>query len=161
MEEDSSWVERPHNFQNPMYIISYATSGLSALDLWFLYLERPRQGRDVYLELSALSLSAPYRSAIKETGLADIFGPETVPALADTLEDYLEGRAPSRGFSWTPLLACIAVGYIIFCVLLMAKALKVLSRYGGRRRRTGEPGEAPQSREDPWSAHQEKPPWEL
>lgn len=161
VEEDSSWVEVPHNFQNPMYIISYATSGLSALDLWFLYLERPRQGRDVYLELSALSLSAPYRSAIKETGLADIFGPETVPALADTLEDYLEGRAPSRGFSWTPLLACIAVGYIIFCVLLMAKALKVLSRYGGRRRRTGEPGEAPQSREDPWSAHQEKPPWEL
>ena len=68
VEEDPTWVENAHNFQSPLYFISYATSALSALDLWFLYLENPREAREVYLELSALSLSLPYMAAAEEVG---------------------------------------------------------------------------------------------
>ena len=122
-----------------MYFISYATSALSALDLWFLYLDAPRQGRETYLELSALSLSLPYRAAVEEVGLRDIFDPETIPALAEQLEAHLDGEAPAsrRG---APHRA--------------ASAVMELARPRKDRRGEDPPGE-------PWDARQERPPWEF
>ena len=70
---------------------------VEALDLWFLYLDHPREAKETYLELSALSLSLPYMAAVEEVGLRDIFEPETVPALAETLEAYLDGEPVSYG----------------------------------------------------------------
>ena len=97
------WVEIHHHFETPFYYISYATSALSALDLWFLYLDRPREAKGTYLELSALSLSMPYMAAVEETGLRDIFEPETIPALSETLEEYLDGRPISYGEQRKPV----------------------------------------------------------
>ena len=179
-ETDPTWVENAHNFQNPLYFISYATSALSALDLWFLYLDRPREAKEVYLELSALSLSLPYRAAVEEVGLRDIFDRETVPALAETLEGYLDGKPVSRsgGGRPTALLAMegFALVYIALCVLLIFFLTRFLSRnraWSSRPRRAGRKDRDPPSRlsrqapgtrrtgEDPWSAQDKKPPWEL
>lgn len=171
VEEDSTWVETSHNFQNPMYFISYATSALSALDLWFLYLDSPRQAKEVYLDLSALSLSLPYREATAKVGLRDIFDPEVIPELAETLEAYLDGkdlpRAGNRIFS--TVMVWIAVVWIVLCLLLMVRAVKILSQYGKRRqeweasRTSKQNGEKPRWGDgpDPWSRREKKPPWEL
>lgn len=168
VEADPSWVENAHTFQNPMYFISYATSALSALDLWFLYLDAPRQGRETYLELSALSLSLPYRAAVEEVGLRDIFDPETIPALAEQLEAHLDGEAPAsrRGAphrAASAVMIFAAVVFILLCVAVVVRCTCFLNRNDGwkelakpRKDRRGEdpPGE-------PWDARQERPPWEF
>lgn len=171
VKEDPAWVENAHNFQNPLYFISYATSALSALDLWFLYLDRPREAKEVYLELSALSLSLPYRAAAEEVGLRDIFDPETVPALAETLETYLDGKDVSygggRSFPWVLALECAAVVFIAFCVVMMVRSLRIISQSGRRRREEEVSRPFPQDQgtrrngPDPWMVQDKKPPWEL
>lgn len=174
VEEDPAWVENAHNFQNPLYFISYATSALSALDLWFLYLENPREAKETYLELSALSLSLPYRAAAEEVGLRDIFDGETVPALAEALEDHLDGKAVFWGGD-RPLEAVIQV---LLYLPLAAPALLLLwlrtrpsrkERAEARRREAPDPWPPRQDQKsarretgpDPWSARDKKPPWEL
>lgn len=166
VEEDASWVEVSHNFQNPLYFISYATSALSALDLWFLYLDSPRQGREVYLDLSALSLSRPYREAVEAVGLGDVFEPETVPALAEMLEDHLNGEPVSRGgrghSTALAVMKVLAVVYILFCVVWIVRCSRFLSRNKawGRVSRSSKPRQTGGS-EDPWALPDKKPPWEL
>ena len=172
VEEDSSWVEVSHSFQNPMYIISYATSGLSALDLWFLYLDSPRRGRDAYLELSALSLSLPYRGAMGETGLPDVFAPETVPALAEQLENFMNGEpvshTGSRRSGETQMVLCVFGLAALVLVLGLRARPSRKERAESRRRESLAPwsprqeGEEPRrSGEDPWSVREKKPPWEM
>ncbi len=156
-ESDPAWVENAHNFQNPLYFISYATSALSALDLWFLYLENPREATEVYLELSALSLSLPYMAAVEEVGLRDIFDGKTVPALAEALEDHLDGKAVSwggkrdiraSGNSW---VLC-AFGLAALALAFWLRARPTRKEQTEIRRREAL---------DPWSAQDKKPPWEL
>lgn len=84
------WVEISHNFQNPLYYISYATSALSSLDIWLLSMEDRDEAVDIYLDLAALSLSLPYRQTIEEVGLRDIFRQETIPEMAEELEQCLK-----------------------------------------------------------------------
>ncbi|MCI9332845.1 MAG: M3 family oligoendopeptidase [Oscillibacter sp.] len=163
---DPTWVENAHNFQNPLYFISYATSALSALDIWFLYLDNPREARDVYLELSALSLSLPYMAAVEEVGLRDIFDSKTVPALAKTLEAHLNGEKISyEGKSRSvalPVMRGLAVVYILFCVGIIVCCTRFLSRHRGWQVRSGSRRDRRKDGEgDPWSAGDKKPPWEL
>lgn len=190
VEADASWIEVSHNFQNPLYFISYATSALSALDLWFLYLDAPGQAREVYLELSALSLSLPYRAAVEEAGLRDIFDPETVPALAEELEARMDGGSVSRGglkaFLWAGrphpaallVMKCVAAVFILFCVIAILRCTRFLNKHDGWKylSRPGRSSPGPQRpeepenswspktanpSEDPWSAPPKKPPWEF
>lgn len=93
-DEGYDWIQVSHNFQNPLYYISYATSALSSLDLWLLSLENRDRAVDIYLELAALSLSLPYRETIAEVGLRDIFRSKTIPEMAKELEKQL---GTSRG----------------------------------------------------------------
>ena len=89
-DEGYDWIQVSHNFQNPLYYISYATSALSSLDLWLISLEDRDKAVDIYLELAALSLSRPYRETIEQVGLRNIFRPRTIPKMAEELEEYLE-----------------------------------------------------------------------
>lgn len=88
-EESYDWIQVSHNFQNPLYYISYATSALSSLDLWLVSQEDRDKAVDIYMELAELSLSLPYRQAIEEVGLRNIFRPEAIPRMAAELEKRL------------------------------------------------------------------------
>lgn len=88
-EEVYDWIQVSHNFQDPLYYISYATSALSSLDLWLVSLEDRDKAVDIYMELSEISLSLPYRQAIKEVGLRNIFRPEAISRMAEELEKRL------------------------------------------------------------------------
>ena len=174
-ESDPAWVENAHNYQNPLYFISYAASALSALDLWFLYLETPREAKEVYLELSALSLSLPYRAAAAEVGLRDIFDGETVPALAGALEDHLDGKTVSWGGNRDARVP--GTGWVLCAFGLAALALVLWlrtrpsrrERTEARRREALDPWSPQRNQESarpetgppPWSARDKKPPWEL
>lgn len=83
------WVEVPHTFQQPMYYVSYATSALSAIDLYLQSLEDWDGAVRTYLDLCYLSMTLPYREAMEEVGLRDIFRDDMVTELAWELDDHL------------------------------------------------------------------------
>lgn len=169
VESDPSWVENGHTFRNPMYFISYATSALSALDLWFLYLDWPQEAKDIYLELSALSLSLPYRAAAEAAGLRDIFDSGTIPALAELLEDHLDGRSVRYDSGGGPsvillIMVCIAAGFILFCVLMMVRRTRFLAKrsaWGTLSKPRKRQFQAEAEPKDPWNTKKTKPPWEF
>ena len=75
-----------HNFQQPMYYISYAMSALPALELYVQMLDSPADALDVYLQVAAMSDQVYYLSeALDEAGLND---PLTQP-IADLLVDVI------------------------------------------------------------------------
>lgn len=89
---DYNWVTISHTFESPMYYISYATSALSALEL-FLDAQTDFDGAaDTYLELVAMGTGLGYREAAEAAGLSDIFQPGTVSALAGEVTDYLNSQ---------------------------------------------------------------------
>lgn len=86
---DYNWVTINHTFASPMYYISYATSALSALEL-FLDAQSDFDGAaDTYLELVARGTGLGYREAVEAAGLSDIFQPGVVSTLAGEVADYL------------------------------------------------------------------------
>lgn len=96
-DEGYGWIDVSHNFQNPLYYISYATSALSSLDLWLISLEDRDRAVDIYMELVTLSLSHPYCQTMEEVGLRDIFRADTIPEMAEQLEEYLGTTAQGDG----------------------------------------------------------------
>ena len=147
-------MENSHNFQTPMYFISYATSALSALDLWLRYLEHPRQAKEAYLDLTALSLSLPYREAVEKVGLRDIFASETVPALAEELEARLDGEVLPSADRQGEL-----VTYIFFAAILVIVAFGLWLRVRWARRSRTERRRWEEM--EAWSTQRGKPPWEF
>ena len=144
-EESYFWVDVAHNFQSPMYYISYATSALSALDLWLQSLEDWDGAVDAYLELSAMGMSKPYREAVKAAGLRDIFQKGVMRQLAEGtqagLSAYLSGADYSFQGRGIPSAGVLAAGGGAV-VLIAAGALA-----GWRRRRTAALARAA---ETPW-----------
>lgn len=91
--EDQSyfWVETGHNFSQPFYYISYATSALTAIDLWLTSRTDWEGAVETYMALSAMDPEVSYTSALAQVGLRSVFRSETVPALAQELTAALEG----------------------------------------------------------------------
>lgn len=106
-EESYFWVDISHNFQSPMYYISYATSALSALDLWLLSLGDWDKAVDVYLELAAMGMSRPYRASVEAVGLEDIFRGKTMRRLAEGIEARL---SQETGDAAVPTAVILAAG---------------------------------------------------
>ena len=67
------WDTVPHLFHSPLYYTSYCTSAFPALKLW---LDIPYNWDGAvrqYMSLSAMGTQLPYRKALKECGMGDIF----------------------------------------------------------------------------------------
>ena len=83
------WVDVSHTFESPLYYLSYATSALSALDLFLRSQEDYDAAVDTYLDLIAGSDGSGYRATVQAAGLSDVFQEESVAALAGALNEYL------------------------------------------------------------------------
>ena len=141
-EESFFWVEIPHNFQSPMYYISYATSALSALDLWLVSLEDRDRAVDIYLDLAAMGMSRPYRETVEAVGLRDIFREKTMRLLADSIQDRLAEETGTRaGGGALPVVLFMTAG------VCGAAGITVGVLLGWRRRRWKR---AAAAAEDPW-----------
>lgn len=140
-EESDFWVEIPHTFQSPMYYISYATSALSALDLWLLSLEDRDRAVDIYLDLAAMGMSRPYRETVEAVGLRDIFQGRTMRQLAEGIQDRLEEETGAQNRA-LPLRALAAAGLSGGILLIGAAAVLAWRRRRWKR--------AAAAAEDPW-----------
>ena len=82
------WVDIHHHFETPFYYISYATSALSALELWADSLEDRAKAVEIYGELTQYCANANYRETLEAVGLSDPFKSDCVQRIARTL--YVE-----------------------------------------------------------------------
>ena len=61
-----------HNFQQPLYYISYSVSAIPALELYAQMLESPNEAMDTYLRVAGMSDEDYYLTdALRETGLSN------------------------------------------------------------------------------------------
>lgn len=141
-EESFFWVDISHNFQSPMYYISYATSALSALDLWLMSLEDRDRAVDIYLDLADMGMRRPYRETVEAVGLRDVFRERTMRQLAEGIRDRLAEEAEARA-GGVPLPAVILAAGGGAVILAAAGALV----FRWRRRRAAALARAA---ETPW-----------
>lgn len=76
------WVLINHTFDSPLYYIGYATSALSALDIWTESLQDREAATDKYMRLSALPPDVPYQEAVENCGLRNMLDAENIRELA-------------------------------------------------------------------------------
>ena len=86
--EAYEWVMINHTFTSPLYYIGYATSALSALDIWSQSLEDRDDAVDKYMKLSAVPPDMPYQEATTSCGLRNMLEPESIRELADEIRDW-------------------------------------------------------------------------
>lgn len=84
------WVDIHHHFETPFYYISYATSAISAFEIWDISQSDRDLALDCYRSISQNTLNCGYLAPLERAGLSNPFTSDMVIDLADTLyEEYL------------------------------------------------------------------------
>jgi hypothetical protein len=91
-----------HNFDMPCYYVSYATSAISALDIWTQSLEDWDSAVDRYMQVTALPSDTGYMEAVKACGLMDFTKKNDVIRLVNNVRyfydtQYRDGEDPDNG----------------------------------------------------------------
>ena len=102
----TSWTQINHLFDAPLYYISYATSALSALDVYSEYLKDPQAGWDKYIALTHINPEMKYVEAVSACGLHDMTKEENIREVMETLTSHYnneiaEQKAESSGSGTT------------------------------------------------------------
>ena len=93
------WVMVNHTFTSPLYYIGYATSALSALDIWTQSLEDRDSAVDKYMKISAVPLDMPYEEAVTSCGLRNMLEPESIRELAEEIRVWADENL-TGGMDW-------------------------------------------------------------
>ena len=81
------WADVIHNFQQPLYYISYAVSAIPALELYVQSVESPNEAMDTYLRVAGMSDEEYYLTdALRETGLSNSMKSPIGDVIAQELE---------------------------------------------------------------------------
>jgi len=84
------WVEIPHHYETPFYYISYATSAISALEIWEISQQDRAQALEVYDRITQFTNNAQYRVPLEQCGLSDPFTSDCVEQIAYVLANYAD-----------------------------------------------------------------------
>ena len=84
------WVDIHHHFETPFYYISYATSAISALELWSVSVEDRARAMEIYDQLTQYTLNVSYLEALEESGLSDPFTSDAVERIGAAIESWVE-----------------------------------------------------------------------
>ena len=90
--DNTQWMQVTHNYQTPFYYLSYATSALTALDIWTQSFEDQEQAMETYLSV-AQETGLLFKEVAKENDLRNIFKNNEMMSIAkDIANEYeLEG----------------------------------------------------------------------
>lgn len=91
IEDVNSWMFIPHNFEQPMYYISYAVSAAAALDLWMQSLDDYDGAVDKYMRLTTAK-QGEFRETLKNAGFDDIFSETRMIKISDKLDGFCNGN---------------------------------------------------------------------
>ena len=82
------WTNVIHNFQQPLYYISYAVSAIPALELYVDSLESPQDAMDTYLRVASMGDEDFYLTdALRETGLSNTMKSPISDVIAQRLDE--------------------------------------------------------------------------
>lgn len=85
------WVEIVHNFDSPMYYISYATSAVSALDLWLTAMEDIDAAKETYIDfVENCDSYTSYLAATEYSSLANLFDKQALYEIAYQVDYYFD-----------------------------------------------------------------------
>lgn len=85
------WFTTNQYFDTPFYAIDYALSGCVAMEFLQMGLEDYTQALETYLSLVQQNSDYDFMTVLEETGLFSPFETEQMEALAQTMEDFLQG----------------------------------------------------------------------
>lgn len=95
------WTSMIHNFEAPMYYISYSVSGAAALELLLESRTDMDSAIDKYMKFSALGGYVKFDEAMQKAGIDDIFNKEAVERIADGVKaEYGLGYEDVENNSW-------------------------------------------------------------
>jgi oligoendopeptidase F len=82
------WVDVMHNFEAPMYYISYATSLIPALEIFDVSLENRERAIDLYNRIASVDPDMGFKETLEENGLADPFAEQTIVDIVNAIVNY-------------------------------------------------------------------------
>ncbi len=82
---DTFWTMISHNFESPLYYISYAVSVVPALEVWEIAQEDFDEARETYMEIVRAGESNGYKETLEEIGVGTPFDGETIPKIAEMI----------------------------------------------------------------------------
>lgn len=85
------WFTTNQYFDTPFYAIDYALSGCVAMEFLQMGLEDYTKALETYLSLVQQNSDYDFMTVLEETGLSSPFETEQMEALAQTMEDFLQG----------------------------------------------------------------------
>ncbi len=80
------WVDVTHLFQQPFYMISYATSAFASLELFQISAADREEAVDIYMQISASGTAEPFCAVLEQCGLTDIFQDGATEQLIDGMD---------------------------------------------------------------------------
>ncbi len=83
---DFAWVEVGHNFNAPLYYISYAVSVVPALEIYTVSTEDRGRAIEIYHELSRIEAGTDFSEALSQIGLSNPFDPNTINNLCKQIQ---------------------------------------------------------------------------
>ncbi len=81
--EDWTWIRVSHNFESPLYYISYAVSVIPALQIWELSKTDFEAACDLYMNIVYEGEVSGYKETLKAVGLATPFDEGTMTNIAE------------------------------------------------------------------------------
>lgn len=85
---DGHWALVIHNYQQPLYYISYTMSALPSFEIWMRSLKDFDGACSTYMDLVDYGESGTYKGTLKACGLANPFNEDYFEELAATLKTY-------------------------------------------------------------------------
>ena len=85
---DYVWVDVLHNFEVPMYYISYATSIVPALQIMELSLTDRQKAIGVYNDIVTSDPELSFSQVVADAGLGDPFDAQTIADVVNAIVDY-------------------------------------------------------------------------
>lgn len=84
---DTTWVLVSHNFESPLYYISYAVSVVPALEVWEIAQSDFEEACDTYMKIVRAGEGGGYKETLEEVGVGTPFDGETISNIADMVEE--------------------------------------------------------------------------
>ncbi len=84
------WVDISHNFTQPTYYVSYASSAVSVLDLWIKSMNDMDGAVENYKKITECDKYTSYMEATEECGLANLFDEDALAEIAYQTEYYFD-----------------------------------------------------------------------
>lgn len=80
------WVDIHHHFESPFYYISYATSAVSALEIWMLSQQDRDEAILTYRNMTQNTINVDYLDALKNANLSNPFTSQIIQEIAKQIK---------------------------------------------------------------------------